>query len=55
MLVGFNRSTLQVKNVNVGDYSIKFHIQSVRDGFEWALVPVYGAAKRKKNLNSYLN
>ena len=48
MLVGFNRSTLQVKNVNMGDYSIKFHIRSLRDRFEWVLGPVYGAAQEEK-------
>ena len=48
MLVGFNSSTIQVNNVIVGDFSIKFHLRSKNDGFEWALVPVYGAAQDDK-------
>ena len=33
-----------LKVVN-GSHSVKFHIRSKIDGFEWALIPVYGAAQ----------
>ncbi|XP_024310192.1 uncharacterized protein LOC112268600 [Brachypodium distachyon] len=45
ILVGFNTINLQVKRVDTGDYCIKFHLRSKFDGFEWVLVPVYGAAQ----------
>ena len=48
MLVGFNRASLQVENVNIGDFFIKFHLRTKSDGFEWALVPVYGADQDDK-------
>ena len=37
--------TLKVKNVFNGDRCIKFHLVSKLDGFEWAMIPVYGAAQ----------
>jgi hypothetical protein len=31
--------------VSTGDFCVKLHIKCKRDGFEWVLVPVYGAAQ----------
>jgi exonuclease III len=45
ILVGINSDTLQVLAVKSGDYCVKLHIKCKRDGFEWILVPVYGAAQ----------
>jgi hypothetical protein len=45
ILVGINSSSLQVKKVSNGDYYVKFQIRNKRDGFEWLLIPVYGAAQ----------
>ena len=45
MLVGVNAATLQVRNVDVGDFCVKLYIKSKSDGFEWVLVSVYGAAQ----------
>jgi hypothetical protein len=39
---------LQVNKVTNGDFCVKFHIRSQCDGFDWALVPVYGAAQDTK-------
>jgi hypothetical protein len=43
--VGINSDTLQVLKVTTGDFCVKLHIKCKRDGFEWVLVPVYGAAQ----------
>jgi hypothetical protein len=45
ILVGINTQTLSVKKVDNGDFCVKLHIRSKLDGFEWVLVPVYGAAQ----------
>ena len=45
MLIGVNTATLQVKNVDVGDFTVKLFLKSKNDGFEWVLVSVYGAAQ----------
>jgi exonuclease III len=45
ILVGINKDTLQVLKVVNGSHCVKFHIRSKLDGFEWALIPVYGAAQ----------
>jgi hypothetical protein len=45
ILVGINTQTLLVKKVDNGDFRVKLHIRSKHDGFEWVLVPVYGAAQ----------
>jgi hypothetical protein len=34
--------------VSNGDFCVKFHIRSKKDGFDWLLVPVYGAAQEEK-------
>ena len=47
MLMGFNCDTLQVKRITAGDFSVKFHLRSKSDGFEWVLVTVYGAAQEE--------
>jgi hypothetical protein len=48
ILVGINVSTLNVNKVSNNDFCIKFHIRSKNDGFDWVLVPVYGAAQDDK-------
>jgi hypothetical protein len=45
MLIGINSATLQVRNVEAGDFCVKLSIRSKGDGFEWVLVSVYGAAQ----------
>jgi exonuclease III len=45
ILVGVNTQTMLVKKVDNGDFCVKLHIKSKLDGFEWTLVPVYGAAQ----------
>jgi hypothetical protein len=32
-----------VLKVSTGDFCVKLHIKCKRDGFEWLMVPVYGA------------
>jgi hypothetical protein len=44
ILVGVNNVTLQVRKVVNGDYCVKFQLRSKKDGFDWLLIPVYGAA-----------
>jgi hypothetical protein len=48
ILVGINTSTLSVNKVSNGDFFVKFHVRSKNDGFDWILVPVYGAAQDEK-------
>jgi exonuclease III len=45
ILAGFNTATLNVSNILSGDFCVKFHLKNKEDGFEWALVAVYGAAQ----------
>ena len=45
MLIGINSATLQIKDVEAGDFCVKLSIRSKGDGFEWVLVSVYGAAQ----------
>jgi hypothetical protein len=45
ILVGINTNTLLVNRVDSGDYCVKLAITSKIDGFQWLLVPVYGAAQ----------
>jgi hypothetical protein len=49
ILVRINRDTIQVNNMVNGEFCVKFHILSKRDGFNWALLPIYGAAQEAKN------
>jgi hypothetical protein len=44
ILVGININTLKVNNVVNGDFCVKLSLKSKFEGFEWVLVPVYGAA-----------
>ena len=44
MLVGINMESLTVRDVDAGDFCVKFHLKS-KDGFEWNFVAVYGAAQ----------
>ena len=53
MLIGINMATIQVKNMDVGDFCVKLYVKSKFDGFEWALVSVYGAAQDDK-INQFL-
>ena len=48
MLVGFNSSSFSIQSVVRGDFCVKFHVRSKRDGFLWSLVVVYGAAQDDK-------
>ena len=45
ILVGINTNTLKVNKVDNGDFCVKLSIKSKCDGFEWVLVPVYGAVQ----------
>jgi exonuclease III len=45
ILVGINSETIEVMNVITGDFSVRMHLKCKKDGFEWAFVPVYGAAQ----------
>jgi exonuclease III len=45
IVVGINSDTLQVLKVDTGDFCVKLHIKCKRDGFEWIMVSVYGAAQ----------
>jgi exonuclease III len=45
ILVGINNTSLQVGTVQAGDFCVKLHVRCKHDGFEWVLVPVYGAAQ----------
>lgn len=45
ILLGVKCETLEVRNVVLGDFAVKFRVRSKVDGFQWALVAVYGAAQ----------
>jgi hypothetical protein len=45
ILAGFNTATLNVTHILRGDFCVKFHLKDKDDGFEWALVAVYGAVQ----------
>ena len=44
-MLGVKCETLEVVNVVLGDFAVKFRVCSKVDGFRWALVVVYGAAQ----------
>jgi hypothetical protein len=48
ILVGINSATLSISKVSNGDFSVKFHVRSKNNGFDWVLVPVYGVAQDEK-------
>ena len=45
ILFGVKCDLLEVRNVVMGDFEVKFRVRSKADGFNWALVAVYGAAQ----------
>jgi hypothetical protein len=45
ILAGFDCASLVINNIVCGDYCAKFYLKCKNDGFEWALVAVYGAAQ----------
>lgn len=45
ILLGVKCDSLEVRNVVMGDFAVKFRVQSKADGFNWALVAVYGKAQ----------
>ena len=47
ILLGVKCKTLEVLNVVHGDFAVKFRVRSKIDGFQWALVAVYGAVQPK--------
>ena len=51
ILLGVRCDTLQVTEVVLGDFAVKFRITSKEDGFQWALIAVYGAAQRELKPN----
>lgn len=44
ILVGVNLESLNIQNVDAGDFCVKSHLKS-KDGFEWNFIAVYGAAQ----------
>ena len=45
ILLGVRCDSLEVRSVVMGDFAVKFRVRSKVDGFNWALVAVYGAAQ----------
>ena len=45
VLLGVKCETLEVRSVVMGEFAVKFRVRSKADGFDWALVAVYGAAQ----------
>ena len=45
ILLGVRCEALEVQSVVMGDFAVKFRMRSKADGFNWALVAVYGAAQ----------
>ena len=45
ILLGVRCDSLEVRSVVMGDFAVKFRVRSRIDGFNWALVAVYGAAQ----------
>ena len=43
ILLGVRCEVLEVRSVVMGDFVVKFRVRSKADGFNWALVAVYGA------------
>jgi hypothetical protein len=53
IVVGINTKTLIVKRVDNGDFCVKLVVRSKFDGFEWALVPIYGVLGIIINMNFF--
>ena len=45
VLLGVKCETLEVQSVVLGEFAVKFRVRTKADGFDWALVAVYGAAQ----------
>jgi hypothetical protein len=45
ILVWINIATLSVSKVSNGDFCVNFNVRSKKDGFDWVLIPVHGAAQ----------
>jgi hypothetical protein len=45
ILVGINNMSLQVGTVETRNFCVKLHVRCKHGGFEWVLVPVYGASQ----------
>lgn len=45
ILLGVRCNSLEVRSVVMGNFAVKFRVRSKDDGFNWALVAVYGAAQ----------
>jgi len=45
VLLGVKCETLEVRSVVLGEFAVKFRVRTKADGFDWALVAVYGAAQ----------
>ena len=46
--MGINQGCFEIENFEDGDYHIKFVIKNKIDGFQWALLSVYGAAQEEQ-------
>ena len=45
ILLGINLQVLDIGNITLGDFHIKFNVRTKEDGFEWVLIAAYGAAQ----------
>ena len=44
-MLGINLQVLDIGNITLGDFHIKFNVRTKEDGFEWVLIAAYGAAQ----------
>ena len=49
VLLGVKCDSLEVRSVVLGDFAVKFRVRTKADGFDWALVAVYGAAQSESS------
>jgi hypothetical protein len=47
ILLGVNLAVFYVRYIDLGDFYLKFHLRNKDDGFQWALIAVYGAAQEE--------
>ena len=45
ILLEVNLAVFDVRYIDPGEFYLKFHLRNKSDGFQWALVAVYGAAQ----------
>ena len=45
ILLGVRCDSLEVRSAVMGDFAVKLRVRSKVDGFDWALVAVYGATQ----------